>query len=127
MNEISITHFDRPWTLNAERSGGKRGHGHWTTTRELTASWREAFFFLAKAQKAPSWTQAHVIVDATMRHPISDTGNIYPAVKAALDGLIDAGVLPDDTAKHVLSITMNAPTRCEKDGRESMTMRIREA
>lgn len=127
MAEFTVTHHDRPWTLNAERSGGKRGHNHWGATRNLTGAWRHAFYVLAMAQKPPKWEQAHIVADCRVRHPLPDTGNVYPALKAGLDGLIDAGVLPDDSAKHVLSITMNAPTKCDKGEPESMTITVVEA
>lgn len=32
-----------------------------------------------------------------------------PAAKAAIDGIVDAGVLPDDTPAHVLSLTFRPP------------------
>lgn len=126
MAEFSVTHFERPWTLNTERSGSK-GHGHWSTTRAFTGAWRSAFRLLAMAQKPPHWQQAHVVVDCTMRAPLPDTGNIYPAFKAALDGLVDAEVLPDDSANHVLSITFNAPVKCGRGEPQSMTVTVREA
>jgi hypothetical protein len=40
-----------------------------------------------------------------------DTGNCYPAVKAAIDALVDIGFLADDGPEHVLSITLLAPPR----------------
>ena len=124
MTELVVTHHERPWTLNAERSGGKRGHGHWAPTRNLTGAWRHAFYLLTMAQRPESWEQAHIIVDCRLRHPLPDTGNNYPAFKAGLDGIIDAGVLPDDSAKHVLSITFNAPTKCDRGEPECMTIRV---
>ena len=33
--------------------------------------------------------------------PPTDPANAYPAVKALIDGLVDAGVLPDDDAAHL--------------------------
>jgi hypothetical protein len=57
-----------------------------------------------------------------MRHPVADTGACYPAVKAAIDGLVDAGVLPGDTGTHVPSITFLAPIRVGKDQQESLTL-----
>lgn len=127
MKELVVTFYDRPWTLNAERAGGGRGHGHWATTNSMTQTWRHAFRLLAMVQKPEPWQQAHIVVDCRVKHPLPDTGNNYPAAKAALDGLIDAGVLPDDSAQHVLSITMNAPVKCAKDEPECMTMTVRKA
>jgi hypothetical protein len=38
-----------------------------------------------------------------------DTGACAPEVKAAVDGLVDARVLPDDTGDHVLLIVYTPP------------------
>lgn len=38
-----------------------------------------------------------------------DTGACSPAVKAAIDGMVDAGIIPDDTPENLISITMYAP------------------
>jgi hypothetical protein len=38
-----------------------------------------------------------------------DTAACYPAVKAAIDGLVDAGVIPDDDPEHVVEIRFAAP------------------
>lgn len=35
-----------------------------------------------------------------------DTGNLYPSFKAAIDGLVDSGVLKDDSDRYVVSIEM---------------------
>lgn len=35
----------------------------------------------------------------------ADPANAYPTVKAALDGLTDAGVWPDDDSTHVVSLS----------------------
>lgn len=45
-----------------------------------------------------------------------DTGNLYPSYKAALDGLVDSGVLEDDNDKHVLSIEMARGDHIVKGG-----------
>ena len=34
-----------------------------------------------------------------------DCGACYPTVKAAIDGIVDAGVIADDNPDHLLSIT----------------------
>lgn len=57
-----------------------------------------------------------------MRAPIADTGACFPAVKAAIDGLVDAGVLPGDTGLHLSSITFLAPVRVGKDQVETLTL-----
>lgn len=109
----------RPWTLNAER----RGSTHWSATRTMTAEWRQWFWVLGMQSKAKMQT-AHVEVDVAMKGPLQDTGNCYGSVKAALDGLVDAGVLPDDSPAHILSLKFNAPRKVQKGEPESVTVRL---
>jgi hypothetical protein len=42
---------------------------------------------------------------AQKRGRLQDTAACNPSVKAAIDGLVDAGVVPDDTGQHVREIT----------------------
>lgn len=97
-----LTYEKRPWTLNQERSLDKFEH------RRTTKEWREAFFWLAKAKKIPPLVSATFTAHSVVpnRRHIPDPGNIYPAVKAAIDGIVDAGVLPKDTGDFVMSITL---------------------
>jgi hypothetical protein len=38
-----------------------------------------------------------------------DVGACYPAAKAAIDGLVDAGVIPDDGPQYVTRLTFDPP------------------
>jgi len=42
---------------------------------------------------------------------IPDAGNALPALKAGVDGLVDAGVILDDTPEYVKKISFHAPVR----------------
>jgi hypothetical protein len=114
---VRYTYQSRPWTMNAER----RGDQHWSQTRLRTAEWRKAFWALG-IQQRKRFDRASIIVEVAMRHPVADTGACFPAVKAAIDGLVDAGVLPGDTGEYVPSITFLAPTRIGKDQVEHLTL-----
>jgi hypothetical protein len=105
----------RPWTLNAER------RDHWSQSRALTREWREAFAWLAIRQRR-RFTSCHVLVVTQMRSPVQDTGNAYGAAKAAIDGLVDAGVLPGDGPEVIRSITFLAPTKVGKDDPEYLAI-----
>lgn len=59
-----------------------------------------------------------------MRHPVADTGACVGAVKAAIDGLVDARVLTGDTGDIVRSITFHAPNKVPKDIPERMTITV---
>jgi hypothetical protein len=50
-------------------------------------------------------------------------GNYYPTAKAILDGLVDAGVLPDDNDDHVTGPDMR---RTRPNGPLQVTITIRE-
>jgi crossover junction endodeoxyribonuclease RusA len=109
----------KPWTLNEERGrGGKKGggsSGHWSSYAGMKAQWRGDFKLLALEAKIPpcQWIKVnvHQFCDSE-RMP--DPGNIFPAIKAAIDGLVDARVIPKDTRKYVHFIGFWAPLRGER-------------
>ena len=109
----------RPWSLNAERSGS--GHGHWSTTRKLTQEWRTAFYALGLQHRVQFHT-AHIVASFVQRKPLQDKGKAYASVKAAIDGLVDAGILPGDTPDIVLSLTMMAPQVANRGEIERTTL-----
>jgi len=109
----------RAWSLNAERSGS--GHGHWSTTRKLTEEWRTAFYALGLRDRV-KFHSVHIVASFIQRKPIQDTGNSYGSVKAAIDGLVDAGVIPGDTPDYVLSLTMMAPRIANRGETERTTL-----
>ena len=45
-----------------------------------------------------------------------DLGNELPAVKAAVDGLVRFGMVPDDDPRHVVELTFVAPVLADWDG-----------
>lgn len=45
-----------------------------------------------------------------------DVAACYPAVKAAIDGLVDAGVLDDDDDRFLLAVTFLPVSVCGKEG-----------
>jgi crossover junction endodeoxyribonuclease RusA len=78
------------------------GREHWAARARQTASLRETAGWLARAQKIPRLERAHVL--ATYHPPDRrrrDPANLYPSVKALVDGLTDAGAWIDDDAAHV--------------------------
>lgn len=113
----------RPWSLNAERSGGRGGHGHWSKTRAVTAEWREAFHILGLQSRA-RFGSAFIVVEISMKKPLADTGNAYGAVKAAIDGLVDARVLPGDGPDFVLGLAMLRPNPTTRNEPDAVTLTL---
>ncbi|MFD8469044.1 hypothetical protein ACFV10_28550 [Streptomyces cyaneofuscatus] len=65
---------------------------------------RQTAWALARRNKLPTLQRAHVFY---VIHPDTETrrrdpGNWSPSAKAAIDGLVDAGILPDDNHHHLL-------------------------
>jgi hypothetical protein len=98
-----LTYRNRPWLLNGERSGGKRGIGGHYGRAQRAAEWREEFGKMCLIQRVPPlrWVDIDALQVCGDRR-LPDIGNCYPAVKAAIDGVVDAGVIPNDRGEPFL-------------------------
>lgn len=98
---------------------------HWAVHAEHIAVIRHAARAIAVAARLTPMD--YVAITATpsgrsaLRH---DPGNLYPTVKAAVDGLVDAKVIPADTKTHVERITMNKPQPASGRDSEYLTLTI---
>ena len=92
-----------PW-INAN------ARDHWTKKGRLTRSWRSASAAWAKHQKLRPVTQPVVIVATVVKTNARrfDVENLAPTVKAAIDGLRDSGVLPEDDTRWVTEVWLRA-------------------
>lgn len=97
--------MDRPWTTNAERKGNR-----WQRASK-TSEWRELFGWLARCRPLPTLTNASVQVKLIQKGRLQDTGACHPAIKAAIDGLVDGKLFIDDTGEHVTRIVYLAPIK----------------
>jgi len=81
---------------------------HRMVKAKRTATWREAA--KAAATDAGSF-DGPVRIIATIHKTRGgrwDAGNLYPTAKAIVDGLVDAGVIPDDSNEWVTGPDMRA-------------------
>lgn len=79
---------------------------HRMAQAKLTKAWRQAS--AAAAHGIPPFTK-QVRIIAHIHKPRGgryDPGNLYPTAKAILDGIVDAGLLPDDDHAHVIGPDM---------------------
>jgi crossover junction endodeoxyribonuclease RusA len=99
--EWTITDRERPWTANAER----RWHYHERArrVRETRTRWT----WLTLAENIPKLDRVSITAQplARSRRWRADVAACYPSVKAAIDGIVDAGVMEDDDDRHLLSVT----------------------
>lgn len=107
---FTLTYRERPWLLNAERAGGDRGIGGHFGRSALTSEWRTEYTKLCRIERVPAmdWISVEAQqICATENMP--DIGNCYPAIKAAIDGIVDAEVIPDDRGDPYLRGIMIRP------------------
>jgi len=95
----------RPLTLNRVADLHRMA---WATyTKRTRKTWRE----LAEAHGIPALDR--IVITATPLHADrrspQDACACAPATKAAIDGLVDAGVIPDDNGKHLLLVVHTPP------------------
>lgn len=93
------------WTVNASRN-----HHHYREAA-FVAEYRGTTKMLARAARIPHLDR--IALEVTPFGPAlrQDTAACAPAAKAALDGLVDAGVLDDDRPEFVTTVTFHTPRR----------------
>ena len=91
---------------------------HYMRRAELTRTIRTAAWAAVRNACVPNLWRVHVIVE--YRPPDRrrrDVHNLFPSAKAAVDGgLVDTGVLPDDSDRHLVGPDMRVG-EVEKGGR----------
>lgn len=93
------------FTLNSERGM------HYHKRAKLVKAWREAALHVATEAGVPPLKAIEVVfvpLRKDRRH-MADTGGHFPVAKACIDGLVDAGVLPDDGPNFVRALEFRAP------------------
>lgn len=99
----TLTHEERPnFGMNKERTV------HHMVRAKITREWREAFYFLAQEAMVPRLESVEVTVQPFVkdrRYAQDVCFGCAPLAKAALDSLVDAGVIIDDNDRIVTKIT----------------------
>jgi crossover junction endodeoxyribonuclease RusA len=94
------------WTLTIPAPARWLSANQRTDLRRQTPdrrAWRDTTALLARAAKLPKLDRAHIVAtlyftDRRRRDP----HNFYPTIKAAVDGLVDYGLLPDDSSEYLI-------------------------
>lgn len=114
--------FDRrPETVNHLRTV------HHMERARIDKRWRTESGWLAKKARIPKLER--IIVTAAPfvknRRSMPDVGACLYAVKAAIDGLVDARVIPDDKPDHLTALTFVAP-QVSGDGTDRLVLIVEE-
>lgn len=77
---------------------------HFRRKAELVKVIRNAAWTMARHSNIPALQRAHIyfVIHPDTSIKRRDPGNWAPSAKAAVDGLVDAGILPDDNKDHLL-------------------------
>jgi len=91
---------------------------HWRDRRRRTERVRTDAGWIARAASIPRLERAHI--EAHVSYPKgtgrSDPANAYPTIKAMIDGLVDAGVFPDDDHTRVVGPDMRRADNLDQRG-----------
>lgn len=85
---------------------------HWGPRHKLTAAIKGAAILLARQAKIPELGRVSFVAEFRpppgRRRIVREAHNLAPAVKAAIDGVMTAGVIRDDSDKYVAEVTFRA-------------------
>lgn len=96
---------------------------HHAVFAKRNAYWRDGFHAAALVKgSAMTWCDITVDHIKPTRRNI-DVAACVPAAKAGIDGIVLAGVLPDDTPEYVRTLTFNAPVY--QQGVEALVITLR--
>lgn len=118
---VDLTYHARPVSLNASY-----GDSRYDRTAHVI-EWRTAFFWLAKEAQVQPMDAIEVTVHCGMSGRLQDIGNCYVSAKAAIDGLVQAKVIPNDTGEHLLHLGFTPPVRVGPKEPDYLTLHIVEA
>lgn len=95
----------RTWTLPdlvGTRMTANDRPPHWAARNRVTREWRTLAAARARQLRIPALDRAHILVEwLAYDRRRRDPANASPMGKAAVDGIVDAGVLPDDSAEYL--------------------------
>lgn len=75
---------------------------HWAVEARLKKQWRDTVHLMCRSAKIPPC--GHILVALHYAPAMSrrrDPDNLVASLKPACDGIVDAGVIPDDTSEFV--------------------------
>lgn len=116
----SLFDSERPWTANAER------RWHHYKRAEVVRDARARWAWHALAARIPRLDRVEIDArpHAKDRRWKPDVAACYPAVKAAIDGLVDARVLDDDDDRHVVALRFLPVVIGERNGLEIVVTEV---
>lgn len=98
---------------------------HYHTQAARTAWLREQTGWLARQQQIPPISRARIVCELLPPdNRRRDPANWAPTAKAMTDGLVDAGVLPDDDHTHLAGPYMELTPPAQRARRRTLTVKL---
>ena len=89
---------------------------HYRIWHPIMKRTREAARFAALEAKLPKMARADIhVFPGQKKGVLADPGNHYPSAKAAIDGLVDAGILKNDSPECVACVSLYGPVRSTRN------------
>lgn len=97
---------------------------HWGAKSRLTKHYRQLGQVHALRMQLPRMQLAHVVCELRFcTDARRDPHNWTPTAKAVLDGMVDAGVFPDDDHKHIIGPDMRIGAKVPR-GTQHLVMHV---
>lgn len=96
---------------------------HWRKKALIVKQTRQVAYFLAHGIPALGRCEVHLTWYVTTKHR-RDEDNIVPTLKALCDGLVDAGLVGDDTKEFMVKLMPEIVQLGKGQGTARMTLRI---
>lgn len=120
MSEWTLFYPVRPWTINKDRNW------HPLQRAKVIKEWREAFEQLALDAQIPHLPYITVDICPVLGdRRLQDTAACVTAAKAAIDGIVDAGVIKDDNPEYLGWIRFFPPV--VESGKNGLLVKIHDA
>jgi len=105
--EMGWDYEPRSWTITVSSAVpmlNLNQRMHWAKKAQLTKHWRALALTNAMVADLPrNLDRVHIVAHVTKpTNRQYDVHNLLPTLKAAVDGLVDYGLIPDDTNQHLV-------------------------
>ena len=123
-NTIVFTIPDNEWLTANDRL-------HWAVKSRKTAALRErariqSLNAMRRGELTACFGRVHVMAGIQYRTSRVDPANSYPTIKALIDGMTDAGVWEDDSAKYLVGPDMRRVAGRPPKGTHTIAIMIEE-
>ncbi|QHO91050.1 hypothetical protein CWT12_06560 [Actinomyces sp. 432] len=124
---VAVPVWEASIVLGADQVLTENDHKHWRYRHPRAKSVRSVSEQTARFTRAPRLERARIVIEILFPdRRRRDTHNLMATAKPIVDGLVDAGLLPDDDARHLAGPHLEASTELspKRWGQRTFTFNI---